>query len=70
VNLELSDDESAALTKELRDIVERDRYPFSRRIGVLKAILGKLAPEPVRAPPLPPLKVYAPPTKGRYRRRE
>jgi hypothetical protein len=32
------------------------------------ADLAKLLPEPVRKP-LPPLKVYAPPSKGRYRRR-
>jgi hypothetical protein len=67
-NLDLSDDEAAALTKELHDIVENDRYPFSPRIRTLRAILAKLRPEPVRRP-FPPLKVYAPPSKGRYRRR-
>jgi hypothetical protein len=30
--LELTDDETAALTKELHDIVENDRYLFSPRI--------------------------------------
>jgi hypothetical protein len=33
----------------------------------LGAILNKLRPEPAREPP--PLKHYAPPMKGRYRRR-
>jgi hypothetical protein len=27
-HLDLCDDEAAALTKELHDIVENDRYPF------------------------------------------
>jgi hypothetical protein len=67
-HLELSDEETAALTQELHDIDESDRYPFSPRIRTLRAILAKLRPEPVREPLLPP-KVYAPPSKGRYRRR-
>jgi hypothetical protein len=62
----LDDEEEAALIKELHDIIERDRYPFSPRGQTLKAILGRLRPEPVRKP-LPPLKVYAPPSKGRRR---
>jgi hypothetical protein len=68
MHLDLSHEEAAALTKELHNIVENDRYPFSPRIRTLSAIFNKLRPEPVRKP-LPPLKVYAPPSKGRYRRR-
>jgi hypothetical protein len=68
MNLDLTDDEAAALTQELHEIVENDRYPFSPRIRTLKAILAKLRPEPVRIP-LPPPKVYAPPRSGRYKRR-
>jgi hypothetical protein len=64
MNLDLSDEETAALTQELHKIVENDRYPFSPSIRTLRAILGQLRPEPVREP-LPPLKVYALPTKGR-----
>jgi hypothetical protein len=60
MNLELSDEEGAALTKELHNIVENDRYPFSPRIRTLRAILAKLRPEPAREP-LPPPKMYAPP---------
>ena len=56
------------LTQELHDIVENDRYPFSLRIRTLRAIFAKLRPEPEREP-LPPPKVYAPPSKGRYGRR-
>jgi hypothetical protein len=59
---------SAALIQELHEVVENDRYPFSPRIRTLRAILAKLRPEPVREP-LPPPKVYAPPLRGRYKRR-
>jgi hypothetical protein len=52
----LSDDEAAALIKELQEITRNDRYQFSTRIRTLKAILAKL--RPVREP-LPPPKVYA-----------
>ena len=68
MNLDLSDEEAAALAQELHEIVENDRYPFSPRIRTLRGILGKLRPEPVREP-LPPPKVYAPPSKGSYWRR-
>jgi hypothetical protein len=70
VNLDLSDEESAALIRELADITGNDRYPFSPRIRTLTAILAKLRPEPVREP-LPPPKRYAPPraTAARRRRR-
>jgi hypothetical protein len=61
-HLDLTDDEAAALTQELHEIVENDRSP---RIRTLRAILAKLRPEPVREP-LPPLKVYAPPRSGRF----
>jgi hypothetical protein len=67
MHLELSDDETAALTQELQDIVENDPYPFSPRIRTLRAILAKLRPEPV-CEPLPPPKVYAPPRFIRERR--
>jgi hypothetical protein len=44
MNLDLSDDEAAALTQELHDIVENDRYPFSpRSYGAGKATLQELA---------------------------
>jgi hypothetical protein len=66
MHLDLTDDEAAALTAELHDIVENDRYPFSPRIQTLRAILAKLRPEPVRKP-LPPLKVYAPAPLGSRR---
>ena len=58
-HLDLSDDEVAALIKELHAIIENNRYPFSLRIRTLKAIRAKLRPEPSREP-LPAPKVYAP----------
>jgi hypothetical protein len=39
MNLDLTDEETVALTRELHSIIERDRYPFSQRIRTLKAIL-------------------------------
>ena len=42
--LDLSDEEGAALAHELHAIVENDRYPLSPRIRTLKGVLGKLRP--------------------------
>jgi hypothetical protein len=47
-SLDLTDEETEALVKELRDIVVRAKYPFSPRIQTLRAILGKPLPEPPR----------------------
>jgi hypothetical protein len=68
MNLDLTDEEAAAIIRELHDTVESDRYPFSPRIRTLRGILNKLRPEPAREP-LPPPKVYAPRfNRGRRRR--
>jgi hypothetical protein len=67
-HLDLSDEEDAALTRALDDIIRNDRYQFSPRIRTLRVILAKLRPEPVREP-LPPPKVYAPPRAATARRR-
>ena len=68
MNFELTDDQPAALVRELNNIVQNDRYPLSPRIVTPKEILGMLRPEPQREP-LPPRRHYEPPSKGRYRRR-
>jgi hypothetical protein len=69
MNLDLSDEEDKALADELDSIVHNDHYPLSPRIQLLKAILGKLRPEPVREP-LPEPKRYVPPgAKATQRRR-
>ena len=59
MHLDLSNEEAAALTQELHDIVESDRYTFSPRIRTLRGIIAQLRPEPVREPLPPPPKVYA-----------
>jgi hypothetical protein len=51
MHLDLSDDETIALTKELQEITRNERYQFSSRIRTLKAILAQLKPEAVREPP-------------------
>jgi hypothetical protein len=66
--IDLNEEETAALTKLLTNTIDEDRYPLSPRIRALRAVLGKIRPEPERAP-LPPLKVYAPPSVGKGRRR-
>jgi hypothetical protein len=66
--LDLNDDEAAALTRLLTNTIDADRYPLSPRIQTLKAILGKIRPEPTREP-LPPPKAYAPPRASAARKR-
>jgi hypothetical protein len=60
MNLDLTDDETAALLRELDNIIENDRFFLSPRIQTLKVIRAKLKPYPVREP-LPPVKAYEPP---------
>jgi hypothetical protein len=61
MNLDLTDEETAALLRELDDIIDGDRYFLSPRIKMLKAIRAKIRPEPVREPLPPPPKRYEPP---------
>jgi hypothetical protein len=69
MNLDLTEEEAAALLRELNGIIDGNHYFLSPRIRTLKAIRSKIRPEPVREPP-PPTKVFAPPraTRGRRRR--
>ena len=67
-HLDLTEEEEAVLAVELVQLISRAKYPFSDRVRTLGAILNKLRPEPAREP-LPPPKVYASPSSGRYRRR-
>jgi hypothetical protein len=69
MHLELNDVQTEALIRELHNIIQNDRYPFSPRIMALKEILRQLRPEPEREPLPPPPKIHAPPTKGRWRPR-
>jgi hypothetical protein len=68
MNLSLTAEETTLLLTELDGIIENDRYFLSGRIQMLREIRAKIKPYPVRAP-LPPARVYEPPSKGRYRRR-
>jgi hypothetical protein len=67
--LDLTQEETDALARLLSRTIDDDRYPLSPRIAVLKEILAKLRPQPARPAAMQPLKVYAPPSMGRYRRR-
>jgi hypothetical protein len=69
MNLDLTDEETAALLAELDRIIRDDRYPLSPRIRTLKAIRAKIKPEPARErlPPAP--KQYAAPRATAKQRR-
>jgi hypothetical protein len=69
MQLDLTEEETAALLKELNDIIDADRFFMSKRIPTLKAIRAKLRPEPVHDPLPPPPKSYAPPRATAARRR-
>jgi hypothetical protein len=70
MNLDLTDEETTTLLKELNGLINGDRYFLSPRIKTLKAIRAKLRPEPVREPLPPPPKRYEPPRAiARQRRR-
>jgi hypothetical protein len=60
-------DETEALLRELNNIIDSDRYQFSARVRMLKAIRAKITPEPMREwlPPPP----YAPPRASPAKRR-
>jgi len=69
MNLDLTDEEATALLGELDRIIDSDRYFLSPRIKTLKAIRGKIRPEPVRRP-VPQLpKHYDPPRATTRQRR-
>jgi hypothetical protein len=68
MNLDLNDEQAAALERELRRIIDDDRYPLSPRIQMLREIRNMIRPEPKREP-LPEPKRYEPPRAGRHRTR-
>ena len=69
MHLDLTDEETAALLRELDGIIDGDRYFMSQRIKTLKAVRAKMRPEPVREPLPPPPKKYAPPRATAKQRR-
>ena len=44
MQLDLTDEETATLTRLLTNTIDADRYPLSPRIQTLKGILGKIRP--------------------------
>jgi hypothetical protein len=46
MNIDLTDEETAALLRELDGIIASDRYFLSPRVQTLKAIRNKIRPEP------------------------
>ena len=69
LDLMLTDEEAEALLKERDNIIDGDRFQFSARVRMLKAIRAKIRPEPVRELLPPPPKQYAPPRATAARRR-
>ena len=69
MNLDLTDEETTSLLRELDGLIDGDRYFMSQRIKTLKAIRAKIRPEPVREPLPPPPKQYAPPRATAKQRR-
>jgi hypothetical protein len=69
MNLDLSDDEAAALARSLRRMIDEDRYPLSPRLAPLKVFLAKPEPEPSRQVLPPPKARMASCGAGRRRRR-
>jgi hypothetical protein len=61
---DLTDDETDALARLLRDTIDADHHPLSPRVQMWKGILAKIRPE-TKTEPLPPLKRYEPPRAGR-----
>jgi len=47
---DLTDEETDALARLLRDTIDADRYPLSPRVQMWKGILAEIRPEPKRQP--------------------
>jgi hypothetical protein len=68
MTLDLSDEQAALLARELRDLIDGDRFFLSPRVRTLREILNMIRSEPFRQP-VPPLRSYEPPRMGPYKRR-
>jgi hypothetical protein len=69
MNPDLSDADITVLADLLKRTIDDARYPFSPRVTRLREVLAKLKPEPARPAASPPPRIYAPPSRGRDRRR-
>jgi hypothetical protein len=47
---DLTDEETDALARLLRDTIDTDHYPLSPRVQMWKGILAKIRPEPKSQP--------------------
>jgi hypothetical protein len=65
MDLKLTDEQSAALVRELDQIIDGDRYFLSPRIKTLREIRAMIKPYPQRPPPSPAMQHFEPPSKGR-----
>jgi len=68
LDLDLTDEEHAALLRLVKRALDNDRYPLSPRLYPLRSILEKLEPQSVREP-LPSPKVYVQPRASFAKRR-
>jgi hypothetical protein len=68
MHLKLCDKQAALLVKELRALIDGDRYFLSPRVRTLQEILDMIRPT-ARREPMAPLRTYEPPRRGRYARR-
>ena len=68
MKLQLSDEQTELLARELRELIDSDRFFLSRRVRTLQAILNLIRPQPVR-PTVTPVKTYQPPRGGKYAKR-
>jgi hypothetical protein len=64
MQLDLTEEESAALLRELNAIIESDRFPLSPRIRMLRQIRAKFPGAP---PPPPPARPPTPEERDRER---
>jgi hypothetical protein len=69
MTLDLTDEETEALLRELNNLIDGDRYQFSAHVRMLKEIRAKIRPDAVREPLPPPPKQYAPPRASAAKRR-
>jgi hypothetical protein len=67
--LDLTDEERDELVRELKGIVNNDRFPLSPRVRILKRIIGKLEPPPPAAEPYPAPKPPGEPSWAQRKKR-
>ena len=68
MQIDLTDEEAAALIPPLNTAIDGDRFPLSPRVQTWQGIRTELRHEPARPAAAPEPTVYAP-SKGRYSRR-